>query len=427
MGSNYKPIGDYIELIDERNKGLKVTNLVGLSISKQFIKSVANTIGTDMENYKIIRQNQFACSTMQVRRDKKMPLALYTEIEPAIISQAYPVFEIVDSSVLSAEYLMMWFTRSEFDRQACFHAVGGVRGSLEWEDFLDMELPIPSIEKQREIVKEYNTVVNRIQLNEQLSQKLEETAQAIYKQWFVDFEFPWPQTEALERQGLGHLAGKPYKSSGGKMVWNEELEKEIPEGWRYSKFTDVIKISGGGTPSTNIAEYWGEPIPFYTPGDRINNYYSIKTAKSISELGLQKCSSKLYPVNTIFITARGATVGGISMAGVPMAMNQTCYALSGNGVNNYYAHQLTIDLIDQLKTEAIGATFGALVTKDFEQKSIITSELCIIDAFGEKVSAIYYSSLILTKETMTLKDLAETFLAKMTKVKETTVKEMKIS
>jgi restriction endonuclease S subunit len=190
MKSNYRNIGDFIKLVDERNKGLKVTNLVGLSISKQFIKSVANIIGTDMENYKIIRKNQFACSTMQVRRDKKMPLALYNDSEPAIISQAYPVFEINDTSQLLPEYLMMWFTRSEFDREACFHAVGGVRGSLEWEDFCGMQLPIPSIEKQQEIVKEYYVIQNRILLNNQLIFKLEETAQAIYKQWFVDFEFP---------------------------------------------------------------------------------------------------------------------------------------------------------------------------------------------------------------------------------------------
>ena len=188
MKSNYRSIGDFIKLVDERNKGLKVINLVGLSISKQFIKSVANTIGTDMENYKIIRKNQFACSTMQVRRDKKMPLALYNDSEPAIISQAYPVFEINDTTKLLPEYLMMWFTRSEFDREACFHAVGGVRGSLEWEDFCSMQLPIPSIEKQQEIVSEYNIIQNRIALNNQLISKLEETAQAIYKEWFVDYD-----------------------------------------------------------------------------------------------------------------------------------------------------------------------------------------------------------------------------------------------
>ncbi len=184
--ANYKKIGEFIELVDKRNAGLKVKLLLGLSISKQFIPSVANIIGTDMENYKIIRKNQFACSTMQVRRDKKMPVALLQKVDEAIISQAYPIFEVKDESLLLPEYLMMWFTRSEFDREACFNAVGGVRGSLEWEDFTDMQLPIPSLTKQREIVKEYNIIVNRIKLNQQLIQKLKETAQAIYKQWFVD-------------------------------------------------------------------------------------------------------------------------------------------------------------------------------------------------------------------------------------------------
>jgi type I restriction enzyme S subunit len=184
----YKPIGDYIQLFDERNKGHEIKNLLGLSISKQFIPSVANIIGTDMENYKIIRKNQFACSTMQVRRDKKMPVALLQEVDVAIISQAYPIFEVKDEKLLLPEYLMMWFTRSEFDREACFYAVGGVRGSLEWADFCDMQIPIPTIEKQREVVAEYNVVQNRIDLNNQLIAKLEETAQAIYREWFVDFE-----------------------------------------------------------------------------------------------------------------------------------------------------------------------------------------------------------------------------------------------
>lgn len=188
MKSNYKRIGDYIQLVDERNKDLRVEKLLGLSISKQFIPSVANTVGTDMEHYKIIRKNQFACSIMQVRRDKKMPIALLQNVDEAIISQAYPIFEVKDESALLPEYLMMWFTREEFDREACFHAVGGVRGSLEWEDFENMQLPIPPIAKQREIVAEYNTIQNRIRLNEQIIQKLEETAQAVYKQWFVEEE-----------------------------------------------------------------------------------------------------------------------------------------------------------------------------------------------------------------------------------------------
>ena len=220
----YKRLGDYIREVDVRNVGLEITNLLGLTINKEFIRSVANTVGTDMEKYKIIRKNQFACSTMQVRRDGKMPVALLKEDE-AIISQAYPVFEIIDEKELLPDYLMMWFTRSEFDREACFHAVGGVRGSIEWEDFLNLQLPIPSPEKQCEIVAEYNAVQNRISLNNQLIQKLEETAQAIYKHWFVDFEFP-------------NEEGKPYKSSGGEMVESEL--GEIPKGWRVEQLSNVV-------------------------------------------------------------------------------------------------------------------------------------------------------------------------------------------
>jgi len=230
MRSNFRKIGAHIRLVDERDRDLKVKMLLGLTIDKSFIPSVANTIGSDMGNYKIIRKGQFACSLMQVRRDKKIPVALLTDFDEAIISQAYPVFEITETDKLLPEYLMMWMTRPEFDREACFYAVGGVRGSLEWADFCNMELPVPSPEKQREIVKEYHTIVDRIKLNEQLNQKLEETAQAIYKQWFVDFEFPISAKYAAAI-GKPELEGQPYKSSGGEMVSNEVLEQdfEYPE------------------------------------------------------------------------------------------------------------------------------------------------------------------------------------------------------
>lgn len=184
MKSNYKRIGDYIRVVDERNTDLRVENLLGLSITKEFVPSVANTVGTDMSKYKIVKKNQFVCSTMQVRRDKKMPVALLQHVDEGIISPAYYVFEIIDEDVLLPEYLMMWFSREEFDREACFYAIGGVRGSLDWEDFCDMKLVIPSIEKQRKIVKEYNVILNRIKLNEKIIEELEKLAQSIYKKMF---------------------------------------------------------------------------------------------------------------------------------------------------------------------------------------------------------------------------------------------------
>ncbi len=290
MQSNYKPIGEHIRLVDERNKGLHTSNLLGVSISKQFIKSVANVIGTDMENYKIIRKNQFACSIMQVRRDRKMPVALYNKDKPALISQAYPVFEIINTEVLLPEYLMMWFARSEFDREACFHAVGGVRGSLEWEDFCGMSLPIPSPEKQLEIVTEYDVIQNRIKLNNQLIAKLEETAQAIYKQWFIDFEFP-------DENGL------PYKSNGGEMVESEL--GEIPKGWSYGSLDKCVEVKYG----KDYKHLSSGDVPLYGSGgvmNYVNAYLYAKPSVLIPRKGslnnILMINKPFWSVDTMFYT-----------------------------------------------------------------------------------------------------------------------------
>ncbi len=182
---NYQRLGDHIREVNIRNRELRVTKLVGLTIDKAFIPSVANVIGTDLSNYKVICREQFACSLMQVSRDGKIPVAMFEEDE-AIMSPAYPMFEVIDKSVLLPQYLMMWFSRSEFDREASYYAVGGVRGSLTWEDFCNMRLPVPPIERQREIVEEYETLTNRIRLNEQIIQRLEDTAQTLYRKTFID-------------------------------------------------------------------------------------------------------------------------------------------------------------------------------------------------------------------------------------------------
>ncbi len=405
MPSSYKPIGKFIQLVDERNKGLKVTSLLGLSISKQFIKSVANTIGTDMENYKIIRNNQFACSTMQVRRDKKMPVALYAEDELAIISQAYPIFEITDTEELLPEYLMMWFTRSEFDREACFHAVGGVRGSLEWEDFCGIKLPIPSIEKQCEIVREYNVIQNRIVLNNKLITKLEETAQAIYKQWFVDFEFPDEN-------------GKPYKSNGGEMVWCEELEKEIPEGWKLKSVKDFSsEMKSGSTPSRDENEYWNsKDYPWLKTGE-LKNSVVIDAEEYISQKGLKESSAKLLPVNSVLIAmyGEGKTKGQVGYLKIEAATNQACCAIiCENEIKaTFLYYHLRINR-DEIVSIAIGGAQPNLSKNIIEELSLIEPTKVIIEKhpFVEimKLKESY------TFEIKSLMDLQNIVLAKMTKV-----------
>jgi len=402
MRSKYKRLGDYIQQVDERNTALEDLPLMGLSISKEFIPSVANIIGTDLSKYKIVEKDQFACSLMQVSRDGKIPVAILKR-ERVIMSPAYPIFEVKKTDELLPDYLMMWFSRSEFDRQAAYYAVGGVRGSLEWEDFCDMQLPIPPIEQQREIVKEYNVIQNRIALNQQLIQKLEETAQAVYKHWFIDFEFPDEN-------------GKPYKSSGGEMVWNEELGKEVPKGWEVKPFTEIVELSGGGTPDTYNEQYWNGKIPFFTPADVVDSFYSIVTEKHVTGLGLKNSSTKLYPINTVFVTARG-TVGAISIAGCDMAMNQSCYAITGtNGMNQYFTHQLTLSAIAKLKNEAVGAVFAALVTKDFESQILIEPDKYSIILFGGKIKPVYDYILNVVKENQKLSELKDLLLSRLAAV-----------
>ena len=182
----YKRLGDYIREVNVRNRELRVTNLLGLSIEKKFIPSIANTIGTDMSAYKIVQPSQFAYVPVTSRNGEKITVALYDGEESAIISQAYTIYEIVDQDVLLPEYLMMWFRRPEFDRYARFHSHGSAREVFDWDEICNVMLPIPDIARQREIVEEYETLSRRIRLNEQMIAKLEETAQALYRKMFVD-------------------------------------------------------------------------------------------------------------------------------------------------------------------------------------------------------------------------------------------------
>ena len=415
MTSNYKRIGDYIRLVDVRNKDLAVDTLLGLSISKEFIPSVANTVGTNMANYKIINKGQFACSLMQVRRDKKIPVALQIDFDTAIISQAYPVFEVIDSESLDPEYLMMWMSRAEFDRHACFLAVGGVRGSLEWDDFCDMELPVPSIEKQREIVREYNVVNDRIALNEQLTQKLEDTAQAIYKQWFVDFEFPISK-EYAESIGKPELEGKPYKSSGNELEYCNDAKLSAPLTWGSVPFTKLFKLGSGGTPSTAVPEYWNDEVKFFTGRDIKKSFYTLATEKSISKLGLNRSSSKLYPKNTTFIVARGATTGATALSGDEMAMNQSCYAVVASDTTKFFAHQTTLYLIAKIKDSIFsGAIFNALVTKDFDEQLLSKPPLELQEQFHKLVEPLYTSLILRAKENQLNLELRKLLLTKMSK------------
>ena len=184
MKSNYDILGNHIRLIDTRNRESITDRVLGINIDKFFMPSVANVIGTDLSKYKLITKGKFACNPMHVGRDERLPVALYDEEKPAIVSPAYFMFEVVDNSILNEDYLMMWFRRPEFDRICWLHTDGSVRGGITWDDICRLELPIPPIEKQLEIVNSYKAITERIALKKKINDNLESTAQAYFDNLF---------------------------------------------------------------------------------------------------------------------------------------------------------------------------------------------------------------------------------------------------
>jgi len=264
MKSSYKLLGTYIEPANQLNDGMEVKELLGISNQKFFQNSHTNTIDIDLQTYRIVRTNQFAYNRATTRNGDKISIAL-RQGNDCIVSPSYRIFRSKDENVLNSEYLMMWFRRPEFDRYARFKSHGSAHEFFEYDQMCQVELPIPHITKQREIVKEYNVIQNRIALNQQLIQKLEETAQAIYKQWFVEFEFP-------------NENGKPHKSNGGEMIWNEELGKEIPNGWEVDELQKIILFKNGKSKPTKKGEfpvYGGNGIIEYVDKSNDENVIAI--------------------------------------------------------------------------------------------------------------------------------------------------------
>ena len=207
MKSEYKILGDYIRLVDERNRDLAITNLLGVSISKKFIPSIANIIGTDLSNYKIVRTGQFAYGPVTSRNGEKISIA-YLDDNDCIISSSYTVFEVTDKEKLDPEYLMLWFSRPEFDRYARYKSHGSVREIFDWDELCMVELPVPEIEKQKNIVKAYKTITGRIALKQQINDNLEATLTAVFTEIFSAAEAT-EQTKLSELMTFGNGKSRP--------------------------------------------------------------------------------------------------------------------------------------------------------------------------------------------------------------------------
>lgn len=201
-------------------------------------------------------------------------------------------------------------------------------------------------------------------------------AKQLYDYWFVQFDFP-------------NEEGKPYKTSGGKMVWNEKLKREIPEGWNSSNVCCIANILSGGTPSKQVFEYWNQgSIPFFGPTDYNGNLFQLDTIDKITQEGLIHCASSLFQEDTIIITARGS-IGKLIIVGIPMTMNQSCYALSAKDGNYEYLYFLTLQLIECLKAKGSGSVFKSIICSDIEQSTLCIATKSIIDLFCKNVEPMF--------------------------------------
>ncbi|CAK2806686.1 type I restriction enzyme, S subunit [Vibrio crassostreae] len=241
-------------------------------------------------------------------------------------------------------------------------------------------------DEQTEIASVLSTIDKKIELNNRINAELEAMAKTLYDYWFVQFDFP-------------DANGKPYKASSGKMVYNDTLKREIPEGWSASNILSVANLLGGGTPSKSKEEYWNGHIPFFTPSDSDNNVFSIETESYITDLGLEKSSTRLFEKNTVFITARGS-VGRLALNSVPMAMNQSCYALKPkNGISFSFLFYLTKELIHHLEVKASGSVFNSIVSNDIEFTNLaLPDDKTIIERFAEMAEPIFKHIEIATLE-----------------------------
>ena len=286
--TTYQRLGGYIRPVDVRNRGLKVHLSQGICNAKYFQNP--KQVADNPETHKVVRTGQFAYNRATTRNGEKISIAL-REGPGCTVSSAYQVFEVVDENLLNPKYLMMWFKRPEFDRLAIYYSHGSAHEFFEWEAMCDVMLPIPSITRQREIVAEYETLANRIRLNNQMIQHLETTAQALYRKTFVD-----------------------------------NIDKEnLPEGWRMGTIQEFSKeMKSGGTPSRNHNEYWNkQDYPWLKSGEVHNNIIT-SVEEYISQAGLDNSSAKIIPQGSIIMAMYGATAAQVAYLSCDTTTNQAC-------------------------------------------------------------------------------------------------------
>ena len=387
MKEGYRLLGDFIRQVDVRNTDGKEENLFGVSVQKMFIPSIANTVGTDFTKYKVVKRGQFTYIPDTSRRGDKIGIALLTDYDEGLVSNIYTVFEVKDENELLPEYLMLWFSRPEFDRYARFKSHGSVREIMDWDEMCKVELPVPSIEKQRSIVKAYNTITDRIELKRKINDNLEATAQAVFQDQFASYYGCDKLPEGYSIVSLDSLC----TVKGGKRLPADCQLLDDPTEHPYIRVRDV-----GGSRYVCLTDQF--------------QYIDEETHQAISR----------YIVNTgdivISIVGTIGLLGKIHSSLDKANLTENCVKLAGihTVTSDYLSYTLCYKKqIKEIDLLTVGAVQAKLPMYNIQSMKILVPPTKVISDFQKKMNALDEQIEANTMEIQKLNELRSVLLAKL--------------
>lgn len=388
MKSNYEPLGKHIRLVDYRNSEEVTSTVLGISIDKEFMPSVANVIGTDLSRYKLISKGLFACNPMHVGRDERLPIALYEKDNAAIVSPAYFMFEIIDRDVLNEEYLMMWFRRPEFDRECWFMTDGSVRGGITWDDLCRIKLPVPSYARQCEIVESYRAITNRIALKR-------------------------AENDNLVAVGTASI----QKNVGrGALINLTEAEMDrltLPDDFEIQTIAEFCReTKSGSTPSRTNNEYWENGTISWVKSGEVHNNITLQTEEYITSLGLSESSTKLLPKDTVLMAMYGVTAGEVGYLAIEATTNQAiCGMICNSKADAAYLYFSLIQSQAAISRLSNGGAQDNLSKNFIDNIKIVIPPSEFIENLN--LAAIVEQMTLNTKEIALLEEVQATALAQL--------------
>lgn len=387
MKERYRLLGDFIRQVDVRNTDGKEENLLGVSVQKMFIPSIANTVGTDFTKYKVVKRGQFTYIPDTSRRGDKIGIALLTDYDEGLVSNIYTVFEVKDENELLPEYLMLWFSRPEFDRYARFKSHGSVREIMDWDEMCKVELPVPSIDKQRSIVKAYQTITERIDLKRRINDNLEATAQAVFQDHFSSYYGCDKLPEGYSIVSLDSLC----TVKGGKRLPADCELLDDPTEHPYIRVRDV-----GGSRYVCLTDQF--------------QYIDEETHQAISR----------YIVNTgdivISIVGTIGLLGKIHSSLDKANLTENCVKLAGihTVTSDYLYYTLCYKKqIKEIDLLTVGAVQAKLPMYNIQSMKILVPPTKVISDFQKKMNALDEQIEANTMEIQKLNELRSVLLAKL--------------